>query len=94
MRLMVRLVCLALAGVFAVTALSLLWEGSGGAAGLAAVFAAVAFVGYRSLTRRGSWRNDPASERQKEFADELGIAYPPKITKGELSDLISRETGR
>jgi hypothetical protein len=36
------------------------------------------------------WRNDPATDRQKRFADELGIKYPENVTKGELSDLISQ----
>ncbi len=40
-----------------------------------------------------SWRSEPATEAQKEFADDLGIKYGKNITKGELSDLISGETG-
>ena len=54
-------------------------------------------IGNRSLRgrrRRRSWRSEPATEKQKEFADELGIRYPRGITKGELSDLISRVTGK
>jgi hypothetical protein len=35
-----------------------------------------------------SWRDDAASDRQKSFADELGIVYSPDIGKGALSDLI------
>jgi hypothetical protein len=38
------------------------------------------------------WRDDPASEKQKSFARDLGIRFPAGITKGELSDLISEET--
>jgi hypothetical protein len=41
-----------------------------------------------------SWRDDPASDKQKSFADSLGIYYPETISKGELSDLISAKTGR
>ena len=46
--------------------------------------------------KRGSksWRADAPSEKQKEFANELGIKFKKGITKGELSDLISAETGR
>jgi hypothetical protein len=36
-----------------------------------------------------TWRNDPPSEPQMEYARDLGIHFHPKITKGELSDLIS-----
>ena len=43
---------------------------------------------------RGSWRSDPATDKQKSFADELGIKYPRNITKGELSDLITKVTGK
>lgn len=42
-------------------------------------------------SRRGkdTWRNDPATERQKTFASHLGIRYLEHVTKGELSDMIS-----
>jgi hypothetical protein len=42
----------------------------------------------------GSWRNDPATERQKTFARELGIKFPAHISKGALSDLITQKTGK
>jgi hypothetical protein len=55
---------------------------------LAVAFAitAVALVsrGKQSVT----WRNDPATAKQKSFADDLGIRYPRNITKGDLSALI------
>ncbi len=41
-----------------------------------------------------TWRNDPATEKQKSFADDLGIRYPKNISKGDMSDLITEETGR
>jgi hypothetical protein len=44
--------------------------------------------------RKMSWRDDPASYRQKSFADELGISYGKHVTKGELSDMISEVKGR
>ena len=41
-----------------------------------------------------TWRSDPATAKQKSFADELGIRYPKNISKGDLSDLISEATGK
>ena len=35
-----------------------------------------------------SWRDEPATDQQKRHADELGIKYPPHITRGDLADLI------
>lgn len=37
-----------------------------------------------------NWRNDPATDRQKEYAKELGITIPCNATKGYASDLISK----
>jgi uncharacterized membrane protein YfcA len=53
-------------------------------------------IGYRwsrPKRRYTSWRSDPATDRQRAFATELGIKFPKKISKGELSDLISEVTG-
>ena len=55
------------------------------------------FIGARwakAPKRYYTWRNDPATDRQKSFADELGIRYAKGITKGELSDRISQVTGK
>ena len=41
---------------------------------------------------RSQW-DDPATERQKSYARNLGIPFPPDITKGEISDLIGNATG-
>lgn len=41
-----------------------------------------------------AWRRDPPTERQIEYASSLGIAIPPGASKGELSEMISRATGR
>jgi hypothetical protein len=41
-----------------------------------------------------SWRDDPASDKQNSFAKDLGIDFPRNIKKGELSDLITKKTGR
>ncbi|MCC7083434.1 MAG: hypothetical protein IT427_00325 [Pirellulales bacterium] len=67
--------------------------------GLIAVGSLIALYGYsrgykaRAQRRSTSWRLDPASEKQKEFARDLGIKFPKGITKGELSDKISEVTG-
>lgn len=45
------------------------------------------------FNRDGHWRADPASNRQKSFARELGIKFHPGISKGELSDRISQALG-
>jgi hypothetical protein len=37
-----------------------------------------------------TWRDDPATARQKAYADDLGIRYADDSTKGELSNLIDR----
>ena len=42
----------------------------------------------------GSWRDDPPSAKQIDFAEDLDIDIPPGCKKGELSDLISKETGQ
>lgn len=36
----------------------------------------------------GSWRSDPPSDKQLEYADSLGIRIPRNVTKGRLSDMI------
>ena len=38
-----------------------------------------------------SWRDAPATPTQKSWAIELGIPFPPDITKGDLSDLIEKK---
>jgi hypothetical protein len=39
----------------------------------------------------GNQRDCPATTKQKVFARELGIAFPPDISKGDLSDLIAEK---
>jgi hypothetical protein len=41
-----------------------------------------------------AWRDDPATVQQKDFANDLGIKYPRNVAKGELSDMISKATGK
>lgn len=67
---------------------------------LACFLGALAFIllviGYRWTRRKrlSSWRDDPATDRQREFARDLGIEFPKTISKGELSNLISEVTGK
>lgn len=52
--------------------------------------------GWYTYTRNRSedaWREELATERQKKFADELGIPYTATTTKGELSALIDAAKG-
>lgn len=55
---------------------------------VAAVSAVVALTLIQGSKKSTSWRVDPATEKQKSFADDLGIRYPRNITKGKLSALI------
>ena len=38
--------------------------------------------------------NQPATEKQKRFMDDLGIRYPKTVTKQEASALIDEELGK
>jgi len=38
--------------------------------------------------------NQPATEKQKRFMDDLGIRYPKTVTKKEAAALIDEELGR
>jgi hypothetical protein len=54
------------------------------------ITAVVAFLLGRFVrwTHRNDWKADAPTDRQLDFADELGIKVPRKCTKGQLSDLI------
>lgn len=41
-----------------------------------------------------AWRRDPPTAKQLAYAEKLGLDVPARITKGELSDMISSVTGR
>ena len=41
-----------------------------------------------------TWRHGTATEKQKSFARELGIKFPANISKGDLSNLITKKTGK
>lgn len=49
---------------------------------------------FQGSGRSKHWRDDPATEKQKNYASSLGIRYPKHVTKGELSDLIARAKGK
>lgn len=44
--------------------------------------------------RPNSWRSDPPSQKQLEYAADLGIHVPRGATKGQVSDIISQVAGR
>ncbi len=53
----------------------------------AGIFVAAAFATWPR--RPNVWRHDPPTERQLAYALDLGIRVHPRMSKGELSDLIS-----
>lgn len=61
-----------------------------------AVLGALAVAGaWLSWPRRpNAWRSDPPTERQIAYAVSLGIDIPDNVSKGQLSDMISKVTGR
>jgi hypothetical protein len=60
--------------------------------GVAAVSAIGAFLTWPRMPN--AWRRDPPTQRQLEYASDLGISVPRGATKGQVSDLISAVTGR
>ena len=41
--------------------------------------------------KTASWREDPASDKQKESLRKMGILFEEDVTKGEASDLLSKQ---
>ena len=84
------LIAVIVAILLAVSAAATFDRSQGGAIFLAILAVVFAAVGRKWLKGRtpDSWRAGPATEKQKSFADDLGIRYPKNITKGDLSDLI------
>jgi len=60
--------------------------------GAAAVAGVGAFLTWPRMPN--AWRRDPPTQRQLEYASNLGIHIPRGATKGQVSDLISAVTGR
>lgn len=71
-----------------------------GEKGIASVFGISAglllLISLRSARPRRprSWRDDPATERQREFAADLGIVIPKNATKGQASAMIDEALGK
>ncbi len=55
---------------------------------------AAALLLFARRHQRRTWRDDPASYRQKSFLAEMGVPFRRGATKGELSDLIEEFKGR
>jgi hypothetical protein len=60
--------------------------------GMAAVFGIAGVASWPRMPN--AWRRDPPTAKQLAYAERLGIDVPTRITKGELSDMISSVTGR
>jgi len=60
--------------------------------GVAAVTAMAAWASWPRMPN--AWRRDAPTDRQLEYAEDLGIDVPAGATKGQVSDLISAITGR
>jgi hypothetical protein len=58
--------------------------------GAAVVLGAGAYLAWP----RSTWRDEAPSQRQLSYASDLGVRVPRGATKGQVSDLISRVTGR
>jgi Ca2+/Na+ antiporter len=48
----------------------------------------------RKTKYQHDWHNDPATEKQKAYARDLGIRFAENATKGQLSALIDAAVGK
>ena len=60
--------------------------------GIAAMFGVAGLATWPRIPN--AWRRDPPTAKQLAYAEKLGLDVPARITKGELSDMISSVTGR
>jgi len=60
--------------------------------GMAAVFGIAGVAAWPRMPN--AWRRDPPTAKQLAYAERLGLDVPARISKGELSDMISSVTGR
>ena len=60
--------------------------------GMAAMFGVAGLATWPRTPN--AWRRDPPTSKQLAYAEKLGLDVPARITKGELSDMISSVTGR
>ena len=106
LRIVVGIPLIGVGVVLAVGALAFFYQGAG-LTPYGFVFLGLAFLfvvlGIRFLPNRQrqlhtdptqdrSWRDGPATEKQKSFAGDLGIKFLKNITSGAISDLISEKT--
>lgn len=60
--------------------------------GIAAMFGVAGLATWPRIPN--AWRRDPPTAKQLAYAEKLGLDVPARISKGELSDMISSVTGR
>ena len=60
--------------------------------GMAAMFGVAGLATWPRIPN--AWRRDPPTAKQLAYAEKLGLEVPARITKGELSDMITSVTGR
>ena len=61
---------------------------------LIVISAVLALGGFFAWPRRpNAWRTDKPTQRQLEYAADLGIKIPKRATKGTVSDMISAAKG-
>lgn len=60
-----------------------------------AIFCLFVFVLYLFQGKgKGSWRDDPATQKQLDYLEDLGGDTSGNLTKGEASDRITELTGQ
>lgn len=72
--------------------LASLFKFNGLVAGLGLLWIAGGILSFPRMP--SAWRRDRPSQKQVDYAAKLGIDVPRDISKGELSDMISRVVGR
>ena len=61
----------------------------------AAIGGVMLIGGWLSWPKRpNAWRHDPPTDRQVDYALDLGIDIPANVTKGQLSDMIEQARRR
>jgi hypothetical protein len=88
LRFVVRVVMITLALVLIIFGAVGFSQGDRVAAG--AVWFVALLLLWASRRRRSavSWRNDPGTEKQMSYLDDMSVPYRADATKGELHDLI------
>lgn len=81
-----------LVGISLLTAAFMVKDAGVVVAGLGIAACAGAWFGWPRMPN--AWRRDPPTQKQLRYAADLGIRVPRGATKGDVSDAISRVTGR